>query len=264
LNAINRPDPEVIAALSEIGCDTICSTLDGLGIKRNNIVGPVARVPGTKICGPALTLQFLPLREDQLGNFALPGKTAEETKKEVEGEEQLEKTSALWAVLMEVQPGDVIAVDARGDMSTGVFGEMLMTYFKAQGGAGVVIDSCIRDSQPIFNELKVPVWSVGTTTGGASHGGMFPHSFNVPIACGGVLVNPGDIIMADGGGAIVIPPVAIPHLLEIGGARDYKEIFVRQKLSEGGKLNQYYPFNEQGQKEYEEWLKTQGDAGSGS
>ena len=87
MNAINRPDPEVIAALSEIGCDTICSTLDGLGIKRNNIVGPVARVPGTKICGPALTLQFLPLREDQLGNFALPGKTAEETKKEVEGEE---------------------------------------------------------------------------------------------------------------------------------------------------------------------------------
>ena len=110
MNSINRPDPEVIAALSEIGCDTVCSTLDGLGIKRNNIVGPLARVRGAKICGPALTLQFLPLREDQLGNYALPGKTAQETKKGVEGEEQLEKTSALWAVLMEVQPGDVIAV----------------------------------------------------------------------------------------------------------------------------------------------------------
>ena len=258
MSTINRPSPDVIEVLSEIGCDTICSTLDGLGIKRNNIVGPIARVPGSKICGPALTLQFLPLREDQLGNFALPGKTAEETKKAVEGEEQLEKTSALWAVLMEVQPGDVIAVDGRGDLSTGVFGEMLMTYFKGQGGAGVVIDAAIRDSRPIFTDLKVPVWSRGVTTGGAGHGNMFPHSFNIPIGCGGVLVNPGDIIMADDGGAIVIPPVSIPHLLEIGGARDYKEIFVRQKLSEGGELRKYYPFNAEGQKEYEAWVKTQG------
>ena len=81
MNSIDRPAPDVIEALGEIGCDTICSTLDGLGVKRNNIVGPIARVPGSRICGPALTLSFLPMREDQLGNYALPGKTAEETKK---------------------------------------------------------------------------------------------------------------------------------------------------------------------------------------
>ena len=147
---------------------------------------------------------------------------------------------------MEVQKGDVIAVDGRGDLSTGVFGEMLMTYFKAQGGAGVVIDAAIRDSRPIFTDLQVPVWSRGVTTGGAGHGNMFPHSFNIPIGCGGVLVNPGDIIMADDGGAIVIPPITIPHLLEIGGARDYKEIFVRKRLSEGGALRSYYPFDAKG------------------
>jgi len=257
MSSINRPAADVIKALSEIGCDTICSTLDALGIRRNSIVGPIVRVPGSKICGPALTLQFLPQREDQLPNFALPGKTAEETKKEVEGEEQQEKTSALWAVLMEVQAGDVIVVDGRGDPCTGAFGEMLMTYFKAQGGAGVVIDASIRDSRPIFTELQVPVWSTGVATGGASHGNMFPYDFNVAIGCGGVRVNPGDIIMADDGGAIVVPPVVIPHILEIGGARDYKEIFVRQKLQEGGALRKYYPFNEEGKKEYEEWLKTQ-------
>ena len=58
MSSINRPAADVIKALSEIGCDTICSTLDALGIRRNSIVGPIARVPGSKICGPALTLQL--------------------------------------------------------------------------------------------------------------------------------------------------------------------------------------------------------------
>ena len=83
-----------------------------------------------------------------------------------------------------------------------------MTYFQAQGGAGVVIDAGIRDSVPIFQELKVPVWSTAVTTGGAGHLNLFPADFNLPIGCGKVLVNPGDIIMADDGGAIVVPPSA--------------------------------------------------------
>ena len=257
MTQIKRPSTEIIEALKNIGCDSVCSTLDALGVRRNIIEGPIARVPGSSIVGPALTLQFLPTREDRLPHFEVPDMSAQETKREVEGEESQEKTSALWAVLLETQPGDVIVVDARGDRTTGCFGEMLMTYFKAHGGAGVVIDAGIRDSRQIFEDLKVPVWSTSVSTAGASHMNMYPHAINVPIGCGKVLVNPGDIIMADDGGAIVVPPFLAPRIIEIAGARDYKEIFVRRKLQEGGDLMKYYPFNAQGQLEYDEWLAQQ-------
>ena len=255
MSTIKRPAPEIIEALSELGTDAVTSTMEALGVRRTFMEGPIARVPGSKIVGPALTLRFTPQREDQMRGYQIPGASAEES--EPEGEEAGEKTSALWEVMFEVQAGDVIVVDGRGDLATGCFGEMLMTYFQAQGGAGVVIDAGIRDSVPIFQELKVPVWSTAVTTGGAGHLNLFPADFNLPIGCGKVLVNPGDIIMADDGGAIVVPPRLIPRILNIAGEREEHEVFVRIKLREGGDLRKYYPFNDEGRKEYEEWLAAQ-------
>ena len=252
---IKRPSREIIDALSAIGADSVTSTMDGLGVSRTFIEGPIARVPGSKICGPALTLQFLPMREDQMAGFELP--TESEASGEYAAEEENEQKSALWEVFEYVQPGDIIVVDGRGDTATGAFGEMLMTYFKGRGGAGVVIDTGIRDSREIFHDVKMPVWSAAVTTGGAGHLNMYPSEFNVPVACGNVLVNPGDIIMADDGGAIVIPPKLAPAIIEIAGERDEHEVFVRMKLGQGGDLNKYYPFNEEGRREYEEWLKAQ-------
>lgn len=252
---INRPKPEVINALAELGTDAVTSTMDALGVHRTFIEGPIARVPGSKIVGSALTLRFVPQREDQMKGYQIPGSGA--ANEQIEGEEAGEKRSALWEIFDYVQAGDVIVVDGRGDLATGCFGEMLMTYFQAQGGAGVVIDAGIRDSAQIFNDLKIPVWSTAVTTGGAGHMNLFPADINLPIACGKVLVNPGDIIMADDGGAIVVPPLLIPSILEIAGEREEHEVFVRLKLRQGGALNKYYPFNEEGRKEYEEWLAAQ-------
>ena len=261
MEQIPRPGSDVVAALGELGVDTITSSMDTLGVRRTFIEGPVARVPGSKICGPAVTLRFVPMREDRMGELRLPGMLPADTDPgaanagaaSLQPEEQAEKRSALWEVFDYVQPGDVIAVDGRGDLATGCFGEMLMTYFKAQGGAGVVIDACIRDSAQIFNDLLLPVWSVGVTTGGASHMNLVPADFNLPIGCGKVLVNPGDIIMADDGGAIVVPPVLIPSLLDMGSHRDTEEVFVRMKLREGGALSRYYPMDEKGEREYQAW-----------
>ena len=206
---IVRPPKEIIEALSVLDTDSVTSTMDGLGVHRTFIEGPIARVPGSKICGPALTLRFVPQREDQMRGYEIPGESDEDG--DVRMEEESEKRSALWEIFDYVQPGDVIAVDGRGDLATGTFGEMLMTYFKSRGGAGVVIDTGIRDSAAIFNEVKVPVWSTAVTTGGAGHMNLFPEDINLPIACGKVLVRPGDIIMADDGGAIVVPPRARPQ-----------------------------------------------------
>ena len=252
---IVRPPKEIIEALSVLDTDSVTSTMDGLGVHRTFIEGPIARVPGSKICGPALTLRFVPQREDQMRGYEIPGESDEDG--DFQMEEESEKRSALWEIFDYVRPGDVIAVDGRGDLATGTFGEMLMTYFKSCGGAGVVIDTGIRDSAAIFNEVKVPVWSTAVTTGGAGHMNLFPEDINLPIACGKVLVRPGDIIMADDGGAIVVPPRLAPKIIEIAGERDEHEVFVRMRLREGGELNKYYPFNEEGRREYEEWLAAQ-------
>ena len=86
---------------------------------------------------------------------------------------------------------------------------------------------------------------------------LFPADVNLPIGCGKVLVNPGDIIMADDGGAIVVPPILVPKVLEIAGEREEHEVFARLKLQQGGALRSYYPFDEQGKREYQEWLVEQ-------
>ena len=126
---ITRPPAELVAKLQHIGTATATSTLARMGIRNAHIVGPVARTPGKAVAGPALTLQFMPKREDLYGEdeYAQP-------------EKQLHRH-----VLYHAQKGDIVVVDARGDMRSGVFGEMMLTYFQGRGGVGLVIDGCLRD-----------------------------------------------------------------------------------------------------------------------
>jgi len=155
-------------------------------------------------------------------------------------------------VLYQSAPGDVVVVDARGELSCGVFGEMMMTFFKGRGGAGVVIDGCVRDISEI-RKLGLGLWLRGATPNFHTQTVQFPAAINVPIACGGVLVVPGDIIIADDDGAVVVPIAAAPQLVAKAGAHAEWEVFSRLRLSEGGDLRKYYPLNEEAKAEYELW-----------
>ena len=107
-------------------------------------------------------------------------------------------------MLYHTQPGDIVVVDARGDMTAGVFGEMMMTYFAGRGGIGIVIDGCIRDF-PEAKKLDLGLWLRGVTPNFHTQTGIVPFAVNVPIGCNNVLVMPGDIIVADDDGAVVVP-----------------------------------------------------------
>ena len=87
---------------------------------------------------------------------------------------------------------------------SGVFGDMMLTYFKGKGGLGVVIDGCIRD-YPNVKRLDLGLWVSGVTPNFHTQTDIMPFAVNVPIACGGVFVMPGDIIVADDDGAVVVP-----------------------------------------------------------
>ncbi len=193
---IVRPPKELIAGLAHIGSATASGELNRLGIRDPHIRGPIARTPGKAVVGPALTLQFMPKREDMYG--------ADEY---ADREKQLHRHC-----LYHTQPGDIVVVDARGDMGSGVFGEMMLTYFKGRGGIGAVIDGCIRDF-PKAQHLGLGLWLRGTTPNFHTQTGIYPFAVNVPIACGNVLVMPGDIIVADDDGAVVVPIKLAPELL---------------------------------------------------
>ncbi len=240
-NDIQRPPKDLIAALAPIASATAAGELARLGIRDPHIQGPIARTPGKHVVGPALTLQFMPKREDQysVDEYADP-------------EKQLHRHA-----LYHTQPGDIIVVDARGDMHSGVFGEMMLTFFMGRGGIGAIIDGCIRDFPKVLEDLDIGLWLRGTTPNFHTQTNIFPFAVNVPIACGDTLVMPGDIIVADDDGATVVPAQLAPELTEKAQAHAEWEDFSRMKLAEGGHLRKYYPLSEEARAEYEAWRQQQ-------
>ena len=137
--------PELVEAVRRLGAATVAAELGHMGVRDPHIHGPLALTPGKCIAGPAVTLQCMPKREDlvEFGEHADP-------------EAQLHRQ-----VLLHAAAGDVVVVDARGDMGSGIFGEMMLTYFKGKGGAGLVIDGCIRD-WPQVKPLDFPSGSTAS------------------------------------------------------------------------------------------------------
>jgi regulator of RNase E activity RraA len=141
-------------------------------------------------------------------------------------------------------------------MHSGVFGEMMLTYFKGKGGAGVVIDGCIRDYVNV-QHIDLGLWIRGVTPNFHTQTDIMPFAVNVPIACGGVLVMPGDIVVADDDGAAVVPVGLAADVIEQAHVRHEWEDFSRERLAEGGDLRRYYPLTAEARPEYEAWLKRQ-------
>ena len=107
---VARAEPELIAQLERVSAATAAAGLHRMGVRQSFIAGPVARLPGSRTVGTAVTLQFMPQREDIASGME---------------QEHAEKVSALWRVLDEIRPGDVLVVQAYGDPYTGCLGEML-------------------------------------------------------------------------------------------------------------------------------------------
>ncbi len=238
---IVRPAKHLADGLAAIGSATASAELSRLGVRNAHLRGPAARTPGRAIAGPALTLQFMPLREDLYGadEYADP-------------ERQLHRH-----VLYHTQPGDIVVVDARADMASGVFGEMMLTYFRGRGGIGVVIDGCLRD-WPNLKDLDLGYWLRGVTPNFHTQTGIMPFAVNGPVACGGVLVMPGDIIVADDDGAVCVPAALAEALLAKASQHHEWEEFSRERLAAGGDLRRYYPLSPAAEPEYQAWKAARG------
>jgi RraA family protein len=110
-----------------------------------------------------------------------------------------------------IEPGDVVIIDAGGSTLNAVLGDLVSTKAKHRGAAGFVVDGLIRDL-PGIRDLGLPVFARGTSPIGPLHRG--PGEINYPICCGGVVVNPGDLIVGDSMGVVVVPQIIAAELLE--------------------------------------------------
>jgi regulator of RNase E activity RraA len=165
-----RPDAEVLARLAKLPAANIGDAMDRLGVLDSRIQ---AIWPGARIAGPALTV------------WTRAGDNA-----------------AIHAALALGKPGDVIVVNGQGDESRALLGELMGGRAKAAGLAGFVLDGAARDAADLA-EMGVPVFARACTPAGPYKNG--PGRVGATIAVGGVAVSPGDIVIGDGDGVVVIP-----------------------------------------------------------
>ncbi|MDR1824745.1 MAG: hypothetical protein LBR27_05355 [Bifidobacteriaceae bacterium] len=235
-----RQSVDFLRRFDGISAATACAKLNGMGIRRTFIDGPTPLERGHHVVGNALTLQFMPQREDVASGLA---------------QEYIERNTALWAVLETVQEGDILVVQAYGSSRTGCLGDMLVRYFKRRGGAGIVVDGRIRDSGRV-RALGVPIWCTGRTPNFASQDDLFPWAYDVPVAVGGVLCLPGDVVVADDDGAVVVPVGKSHELLDDAAEHEDWEEFSRMRLAQGARLSDYYPLSDRSRGEYEAWCES--------
>lgn len=125
------------------------------------------------------------------------------------------------------QPGDVLVVDAQGDLTNSIMGELMVLWAKKRGLGGFVIDGSIRDVGALKN-MDIPIYAAGITPAGPYKDG--PGEINVPIVCGGVVVNPGDIIVGDDDGLVVIKPEDAPEILAKTIAKNQAEQKTKEEI----------------------------------
>lgn len=128
------------------------------------------------------------------------------------------------------QPGDVIVVDGQGDLANSLIGENMMMWAERRNLAGMVLDAAIRDVESL-RSMNFPVYAAGIQPNGPYKEG--PGEINTPICCGGIVVNPGDIIVGDADGVVVIKALEAEAVLAKAKSKLQKELATREAINQG-------------------------------
>jgi regulator of RNase E activity RraA len=214
---------ELHKTLTEVSTASIASALLKLGLRNIWIRGasPVAGTTSRSV-GEAFTMRFLPMREDLTGAA-------------------LAKLGNSRAAIEAALAGCMVVIDAMGVVDAGVVGDVLCARMVRRGVSGLVTDGAIRDLAGV-EESGLPVWARGTASPAPGNSLTFI-DWGVPIACGGVAIFPGDVIVADRDGAVVIPQALVDDVTAEAAEIERFDAWVVRQVSEGQQLQGLYPPN---------------------
>ena len=227
---------DTLSRLRRISTATLTSQLFKLGFRNTYLTGVKPLAPSLRMAGEAVTVRFVPARED-LATFDAIGQPGYPQRKAID----------------EILPGQVLVLDCRGIAAVAAGGEILMSRLKARGAAGAVTDGAMRDYAAI-QELDFPVFAADMAASAHIHR-HFAVDINVPIGCAEVLVMPGDIMVGDEEGVVCIPRHLAAQVSESGLEMESLEAFVLEKVAAGASLAGTYPPSEAVRAEYEAWKK---------
>ena len=226
-----------IEKLREITTGTITTMLLKKGIRHCWMAGAMPfGFSGNRVVGPAFTLRFVPVRED----LATPASWSN----------PISTRSAIEAM----PEGCVVIADAMGNTRAGIFGDILCMRMVKRGVAGLITDGVMRDKHGVIN-TGLPVWCQGVAAPASVNQLTFV-GWNEPVGCGGSAIFPGDMIVADDDGAVVIPADLVDFIANEGAEHELLETWLVQQVEKGEKLPGLYPPNEENKKRYEDWKKS--------
>jgi regulator of RNase E activity RraA len=223
-------DDELVARVKGVALATLSSLLRTRGLNNVSIDGLRCTRPGTRLVGTARTLRYVPNREDL---FRAHGGGYNAQKR----------------LFDDVRPGEVIVMDARGETRAGTLGDVLALRAQQRGAAGVVTDGGLRDADAV-TAIGVPTWFANPHPAvlGRHH---VPWGVDETIACGGTTVQPGDVIVGDGDGLLVIPPGLLRELVADAEAQEAEEEFIARMVREGHPVRDLFPMNAAWRARYE-------------
>lgn len=223
---------EELHALRTVSAASLTTALFNRGIRTAHLHGVHPVRPDLRLVGYAYTLRYIPMRED-LGADTTFDNTTNPQRVAVE----------------DVGPGDVLVIDARGETAAGVLGDILITRMQQRGIAGIVTDGAFRDT-PSIREIDLPTYSRASAPYMSSilH---HPVERNTPIGCGGAAIIPGDVIVGDGEGVVVLPQALAGEIAREAFEKEQYEAWALKRIQSGSSILNVYPPSDETYAEYQ-------------
>ncbi|WP_416066755.1 ribonuclease activity regulator RraA [Rhizobium sp. ZK1] len=231
-------DPAAIEILKGVSTATLTTVLLKKGLRNVWMRGTKPLKPGQeRVVGPAFTLRFVPARED----LATP--------------ESWASPISTRAAIEDMPEGCIAVVDAMGVQDAGIFGDILCARMMRRKVAALVSDGVVRDLEGVLGS-GLPVWCDGMAAPPSVAGLTFV-GWQQPIACGGVAVFPGDIVVADRDGAVLIPAALVDAVLAEAPEQERMEGWIMTEIDRGVPLPGLYPMNAETKARYQAWKDAQ-------